>query len=112
MVEVGLRSQCPRVPDQRLGNDGSVFSLIVAEIRADGSRPIDVGVTRATCPLRTIERPAKSLLGFMLQPGHKVVWSIQRMLLDAIGIVESRVRVRGLADVYRLMSSSPGPELG
>jgi hypothetical protein len=66
MVEIGLRPRCPRMTYQRLRDDGAMLSLIVAEIRADRSRPIDVGVARTARSLRTIQRSAKSLLPLVL----------------------------------------------
>src|ERR1700756_4971948 len=58
---------------QRLWNDSPVLSLIVAEICSDRTCPINIRVARAARSLRAIQRSAKGLLSFVLQPGHQVV---------------------------------------
>src|SRR5215471_2855171 len=59
--------------DQGFWSNRAMMGLVMTEIGADGSRPVDVGVTRPASALRTVECAAKSFASIVFEPPQQVV---------------------------------------
>src|ERR1043166_771615 len=80
MVELCARLRVTGVPHQRLWNHGTVLRLVMTQVCTDCPRPINVGVTRSTRTLRTIERASQSLACVVFQLAHEVVHCLANYL--------------------------------
>src|ERR1051326_1086417 len=80
MVEFGTGLRMSSVPHERLWNNRTMLWLVMTEVCPDGSRPVDVGVTRSARTLRAVERASQCLARIVLQTAHEVVHNLAHHL--------------------------------
>src|SRR6516165_5467733 len=76
MVELRAGFRVTGVSYQRLRNHSTMLRLVMTQVRADGSRPVVIGMTRSTRTLRSIQGASQSLARVVLQAAHEVVHNL------------------------------------